>query len=77
MENRQGEGKNSIGNAEVKELICMTNGHELRYRNDGGKWGQRVEGNKGEKKLDNFNSIINNIYLKIEYKNKFSKAINI
>ena len=27
---RQGEGKNSIGNGEVKELICMTYGHELR-----------------------------------------------
>ena len=29
MKNRQGEGKNSIGNVEAKELICMTHGHEL------------------------------------------------
>ena len=29
MENRQGEGKNSVGNVEAKELICMTYGHEL------------------------------------------------
>ena len=26
----QGEVKNSIGNVEAKELICMTYGHELR-----------------------------------------------
>ena len=37
MENRQGEGKNSIGNAEVKELICMTHAHELKGRNVGGR----------------------------------------
>ena len=30
VENRQGEGKNSIGNVEAKELICMTHGHELK-----------------------------------------------
>ena len=35
MENRQGEGKNSVGNVEAKELISMTYGHEL-YR--GGMW---------------------------------------
>ena len=29
VENRQGEGKNSIGNVEAKELISMTHGHEL------------------------------------------------
>ena len=29
--NRQGEVKNSIGNGEAKELICMTHGHELRW----------------------------------------------
>ena len=34
MENRQGEGKNSVGNVEVKELINMTHGHELW----GGVW---------------------------------------
>ena len=30
MENIQGEGKNSVGNVEAKELICMTHGHELK-----------------------------------------------
>ena len=29
VENRQGEGKNSIGNVEAKELICMTYMYEL------------------------------------------------
>ena len=29
MENRQGEGRNSVGNVEAKELICMTHGHEI------------------------------------------------
>ena len=28
MENTQGEGKNSIGNVEAKELISMTHVHE-------------------------------------------------
>ena len=27
--NRQGEGKNSVGNVEAKELISMTFGHDL------------------------------------------------
>ena len=44
VENRQGEGKNSIGNIEVKELICTTHGHELK----GGMWvGGGVQG-RGE-----------------------------
>ena len=30
VENRQGEVKNSIGIGEVKELVYMTHGHELR-----------------------------------------------
>ena len=30
VENTQGEIKNSIGNGEAKELICTTQGHELR-----------------------------------------------
>ena len=41
MENRQGEGKNSVGNVEAKELICMTHGHELR---GGMQVGGRVQG---------------------------------
>ena len=38
VENRQGEGKNSVGNVEPKELIYMTHGHELQGGNVGGKW---------------------------------------
>ena len=34
VENRQGEGKNSVGNVEAEELISMTHGHELQ----GGMW---------------------------------------
>ena len=34
LENRQREGKNSIGNVGAKELICMTQGHEQQ----GGMW---------------------------------------
>ena len=30
VQNRQGKVKNSIGNGETKELICVTDGHELR-----------------------------------------------
>ena len=29
-QNRQGEGKNSMGNGEAKELTCTTHGHKLR-----------------------------------------------
>ena len=39
-----------MGNEEAKELIYMTHGHELRWRNDGW-WGYREEGNEGEKKI--------------------------
>ena len=62
VQNRQEEVKNSIGNREAEELICMTQGHELRGGNMGGgdaeyrgiKWG----------KWDNCNSIINKVYFK-------------
>ena len=49
VENRQGEVKNSMGNVEGKELICMTHGHELKGGNVGerGCAGQRgIEGGK-------------------------------
>ena len=36
VENRQGAVKNSIGNVEDKELICMTQGNELK-ENVGGR----------------------------------------
>ena len=51
MENRQGEGKNSIGNVEAKGLICMTHGHELRGEECWWERGCRAEGNKGKKKM--------------------------
>ena len=55
--NRQGEVKNSIGNGEAKELICMTHGHELRGRgNAGGKGCAGRRGRKGITKWDNCNS---------------------
>ena len=41
--------KNSIGNGEAKEFICMTHGHEVRGVMLGEE-GYRAEGNKGEKK---------------------------
>ena len=37
VQNRLGEVKNSIGNGEAKELICMTHEHELR-------WGRMLQG---------------------------------
>ena len=37
MENRQGEGKNSVGNVEAKEPLSMTHGHELKQGNAGGR----------------------------------------
>ena len=37
VQRRQGEVKNSIRNVEAKELICTTNGHELRQENAGGR----------------------------------------
>ena len=40
VQNRQREVKNSIGNGEAKELICMTHGHELR-------WGMGNAGGRG------------------------------
>ena len=30
VEDRQAEGKNSIGNVEAKEFTCTTHGHELK-----------------------------------------------
>ena len=35
VQNRQGEVKNSMGNGEAKELICMIHGHELRGEDSG------------------------------------------
>ena len=47
----RGEVKNSMGNGQAKELIGMTHGHELRWGNDDGRGGYRVEGNTVEKKI--------------------------
>ena len=32
MENRQGEGKNSVGNVEAKELVSMTHRHSSGFK---------------------------------------------
>ena len=47
MENRQGEGKNSVGNVEAKELISMTHGHELWGGNVGRRGFGRLEWSGG------------------------------
>ena len=44
-----GEIKNSMGNEEAKELICMTHGHELRWGNAGGRGCAGRRGRKGRK----------------------------
>ena len=59
---RQGEVKNSRGNGEAIELICRTHEYELRGLKCWWEGGTRVEGNKVEKKMDNYNRIINEIY---------------
>ena len=51
IQNRWGEVKNSIGNGEAKELICMTHVHELRWGNDGGREGTGQRGVKGRKQM--------------------------
>ena len=58
-----GEVKNGIGNTEVKELICTTHGHELRWGDAGGVGGAGWRGDRGGN-WENCNSIINKIYLK-------------
>ena len=58
-----GDVKDSMGNGEAKELVCVTQGHELRSGNVEGSAGCRVERDKGGKKWDNCNNIINKIYI--------------
>ena len=67
--NRQEDVKNSIGDGEAKELICMIHGNELRGQIAGGTGGVGWRGAK-EENWDNFNSIIN----KIQFKNLNKKA---
>ena len=57
-----------MGNGEAKELICTIHGHELRWRNAGGRWGAGWRGIKGRKIQDNCNSIINKMFFKKEKK---------
>ena len=52
-----------MGNAEPKNLHGMTHGHELRWRNVGGREGAGQMEIKRAKIWDNCNSIINKIYL--------------
>ena len=74
MENRHGEGKNSIGNVEAKELICMTHGHELKGQNVGRRGYAGRRGVKGGK-WDNCNSIINKYILKITWQMHFASNL--
>ena len=46
VQNRQRGFKNSMGNGEAKELICMTHGHEL---SGGNAVEEGMKGRKGEK----------------------------
>ena len=48
----RGRVKNSMGNGEAKELTCMIHGHELRWRNDGGKGDTGWRGIKGRKIIE-------------------------
>ena len=52
MENRQEEGKNSVGNVEAKELISMIHGHELlgggMWEGGGGQDGVECGGEMGQ-----------------------------
>ena len=69
--NRQGEGKNSIGNVEVKEFICMTHGHELKWGSAGGRGCTGWRGIKGGK-WDNCNGIISKIYFKKRFVSEYT-----
>ena len=40
-----------MGNAEAKELICTTNGYELRWGNAPGGGGAENRGKKGREKM--------------------------
>ena len=53
-----------MGNGKAKELMCTTHGHELRWRNVGGRVCAGQRGIKERKKWDNCNSIIKKIYFK-------------
>ena len=59
----RGEGKNSVGNVEAKELVRMTHGHELEGGNVGGRGWAGWSGVRGGE-WDNCNSIINKYILK-------------
>ena len=59
-----------MGNVEAKELISMTNGHELKMGDVGGRGCARWRGING-RGYDNCNSIINKVYLKTKPKNIF------
>ena len=63
MENRQGEGKNSVGNVGAKELISMTHGQELQGGTVGGRGWAGWSGVRGGE-WDNCNSIINKYIFK-------------
>ena len=53
--NRQGEGKNSMGNVEAEEFICTTRGYELKGGNEG--W-RECAGQRGIKGGGNGTTVI-------------------
>ena len=69
IENRQWEGKNSIGNVHAKELVSMTHRNELQGGNVGGRGWAGWSGVKGGK-WDNCSSIINKYTKKNKIKDK-------
>ena len=52
-----------MGNGEAKKLVCMTHGHELRWRNGSGRQVSKWKEIKGRKKWDNYNVKIKKIYI--------------
>ena len=67
--------KNSVGNVEAEELICMTHGHELYGGNVGGRGCAGWSGVKGGK-WDKCNSIISKIYFKKSANKNFNNCYN-
>ena len=57
-----------MGNGEAKELICISQVHELRGWGMLVEGGYKTDGSKGETKWDNYNSVTNKIYFKKEIK---------
>ena len=64
-----GRGQNGIGNREIKDLICTTHGHELRWGGMLEGWGVQCGGGIKGEDWENCNSMTNKIYFKNKNKN--------